>query len=392
MTGIEYVFVAQFITVLMLAVIFLVAWRTIEPKPHTLSWSLLFFVATGQYILNALVDLIPLMGHARDVYWVVVNGMSLGVQALAWVGFRQRAGLRGWPRYLIVYLAVVETLVICFTLVTFHQGLRMVLIPWSSTIMGAACVWVILRPGRRPRAAEWGAAVMFGLNSIAQVAAGAAALAQGAQPDERYLELYRQINFLAMPAAFTGMGLFTVLIVADDLADRMRTLALNDLLTGIPNRRGFEQAAAGTLALARRQSQPICVALADLDHFKVVNDSYGHHVGDLALKAFAKTLADEARAGDIIGRIGGEEFAVLLPWTDTSTCLEVIERLRLEVEANPVEAGRVPFSITASFGVAQVGPHHETVHDALRDADQALYEAKRAGRNRVEVHIAKGPI
>ncbi|MCP4901221.1 MAG: GGDEF domain-containing protein [bacterium] len=388
MTNIEYVFVAQFFTGLMLAVVFFVAWRTIEPKSHTLSWSLLFVVVTLQYILNALVDLVPFVGIARDIYWVVVNAMALMVQALALVGFRQRAGMRGWPRALITYLVVVEALVFWFTMVYFHQGLRMVLIPWSATIMLAGCTWILLRPGRKLRATEWGAVVMFLLKAVADFASGAAALAQGAQPDERYLELYRQINFLTGPAMVTGLGLFTVLILADDLADRMRTLAITDQLTGLLNRRGFEQAAASIFALARRQDQTICIALADLDHFKAVNDSHGHHVGDRTLRSVAKTLAAGVRAGDIVGRIGGEEFGVLLPWTDPPSGLEVIERLRRMLEANPLTTKSIRFFVTASFGVAQAAPDHDSIYDVLKDADHALYQAKQAGRNRVQVHTS----
>lgn len=389
MTGIEYVFVAQFIISLMLAIIFLVAWRTIEPKSHTLSWSLLFSVATLQYILNALVNIVPFQGFTRDIYWVVVNAMSLVVLALALAGFRQRAGLRGCPRYLTAYLVVVEALVIWFTMVKFHQGFRMVLIPWSATLLLAACTWILLRPGRKLRATELGAAIVFILKSMTEFAAGMAALFQGAQPDEHYLELYRQITFLTGPATFAGLGLFTVLILADDLADRMRTLAITDQLTGLLNRRGFQQSTTQILALARRQEKPLCIAIADLDHFKKINDSYGHQVGDQALKVFAKTLIDEIREGDIVGRIGGEEFAVLLPWTDLPTCTEVIERLRLKVESIRVEVGKIGLSFTVSFGVAQFTQNHESINDALKDADQALYIAKQSGRNRVEVHTTK---
>jgi diguanylate cyclase (GGDEF)-like protein len=385
MNGVAYVFVAQFCTSLMLGAIFLLAWRTIEPRPHTLSWALAFSLATVQYVLNAVVNFVPVHGLARDLYWVLVNAMALVVQALAWAGFRQRAGLRGWPQPLVVYLVAVEALVVWFTLVKFHQGLRMVLIPWSGTFLLAACAWVLVRPGRKLRAAEWGAVVVLLLFSLGQLVAGAAALMQGAAPNEHYLALYTEVNLLAMPALYTGLGLFAVLILADDLADRMRTLAVTDELTGVVNRRGFEEAAARALAVARRQGEPTCVALLDLDHFKAVNDTHGHFVGDGALKTVATALVEGVRAGDVVGRMGGEEFAVLLPATDLSWCAEIVERLRLKVEATSVEAARVPLRVTASFGVAPVTPDDQSIHEALKHADQALYAAKRAGRNRVRV-------
>ncbi len=388
LTGLEYLFVAQFFASLMLTVVFFLAWRTVEPRPHTLSWTILFGVATLQYCLNALANLLAWEGSARDVYWIVVNALSLCVQGLAWAGFRQRAGLRGWPRYLVAGLVVVELLVIWFTVVAVHQGLRMVLIPWSGTVLLAACAWTLLKPGRPLRPPEWGAATIFGLYSFAQIFVGAAALMQGAQSNEHYLEIYRQINFLALPAMFIGVGLFTVLIVADDLADRMRSLALSDQLTGVLNRRGFEQNSARAAALARRFKKPVCVAMADLDRFKAVNDGYGHAAGDRALRAFAENLVRGVRTGDIVARLGGDEFAMLL-WADRETAYEIVERVRRQLtEAQLVSDGiRVP--VTASFGVVSLAPDHHSVYEALKDADRALYKAKNAGGDQVAMHAAK---
>ena len=131
-----------------------------------------------------------------------------------------------------------------------------------------------------------------------------------------------------------------------------------------------------TVSAARRHERPLTIAIVDIDHFKSVNDTHGHAAGDRVLAAVAGSLREQLRAEDQLGRLGGEEFLVLLPDTDSAAAGHVAEKLRAEVAAAPT-----PVPVTVSIGVA--GWDGETPEDLLHRADEALYAAKQAGRDRV---------
>ena len=163
---------------------------------------------------------------------------------------------------------------------------------------------------------------------------------------------------------------------------QFQALVDEDPLTGLLNRRGLMRAAEREIARARRHRHPLALVLLDLDHFKEINDRFGHAVGDEALREFARRLKRAARASDLLARYGGEEFAILLPETDLAQAERAAERLLAEVRAEPFATSAGELVITASAGVA-VFPHHGKDWNALfRAADQALYLAKRGGRNR----------
>jgi diguanylate cyclase (GGDEF)-like protein len=153
-------------------------------------------------------------------------------------------------------------------------------------------------------------------------------------------------------------------------------------------RRSFGEQAVREIARSNRYGEPLSCALIDIDHFKTINDTYGHGVGDLALKSLAKICSAALRACDYIGRIGGEEFAVLLPATDLPTSLEVAERLRIAIETAAIAAADTKMSITASIGVAGFDTPLDNFETLLKKADIAMYAAKNSGRNRVCCHQA----
>jgi diguanylate cyclase (GGDEF)-like protein len=161
-------------------------------------------------------------------------------------------------------------------------------------------------------------------------------------------------------------------------------LATTDPLTGLANRRHFFAQARMVAARCHGRGRPVAVALLDLDHFKQVNDTYGHQTGDLALQEVARICRECVRANDIVGRYGGEELAILMPDTDAAGAARVAERARAAIAAGQISVGDATFTMTASFGVA-VAPPSGSVEAALACADAALYAAKDAGRNRVVV-------
>lgn len=169
--------------------------------------------------------------------------------------------------------------------------------------------------------------------------------------------------------------------------DHLRALAERDALTGLPNRRAFDEVAPRRMEEALAQGRPLSMMFIDLDRFKQINDRHGHAVGDEVLIEVARRLSDRLRGGELVARYGGEEFVVLLPGTDQIPALAAAERLRLEVAGQPVTTSVGEIVVTASFGVAslalgQVRPARDS-DELLARADAAMYTAKRAGRNRV---------
>ena len=162
-------------------------------------------------------------------------------------------------------------------------------------------------------------------------------------------------------------------------------LATTDALTGLANRRHFFTTALSGLALAHRQHRPLAAVMLDIDHFKQVNDVHGHYVGDQVIRAVAQRLAHGARTPDIVGRYGGEEFALILPDTGTEGAAILAERLRAAVADRPIDTDVGPLTVTVSIGIAQQTAEHTDVETLLNVADSALYQAKRAGRNQVVV-------
>lgn len=164
-------------------------------------------------------------------------------------------------------------------------------------------------------------------------------------------------------------------------------LALTDELTGVPNRRHFLSRMEQEYERAKRYRHPLSLAMLDLDHFKRVNDLHGHPAGDLVLKHFAGLLRDQLRSEDLVGRLGGEEFALLLPETEQEGALQVLERIRQRLAGSALDNIASGFAYTFSAGVAMLLPNEAPpCKDWIREADQALYQAKNAGRNRTVVH------
>ncbi len=166
--------------------------------------------------------------------------------------------------------------------------------------------------------------------------------------------------------------------------EKLRELAMTDPLTGVANRRYFYDQTDHELQRAVRYGHHLSLIYADLDHFKSVNDNFGHDVGDEALKLFADAALELVRDSDVVGRLGGEEFAILLPQTSEEGAFRLAERLRQKVAAIPLDAGGRPVLLTVSIGVHEWTVLEETMEEALKKADHALLEAKRGGRNMVK--------
>lgn len=221
--------------------------------------------------------------------------------------------------------------------------------------------------------------------------------ARGLQQLCRVAEHIREDDLAVRCGTVSGCKEITTLSTTFDLMldvleqknAQLRKLSSTDPLTGLWNRRHFTSVANLELSLAAREKRNVTVVMADIDHFKKVNDTYGHAVGDMVLQQFATLLRDTARTSDIVARYGGEEFILFLPSTEATGALVLVEKLRCGVESMRVQlpSGEL-LSITASFGVASQVPERGTTEILLlealqRRADEALYASKLNGRNKV---------
>jgi diguanylate cyclase (GGDEF)-like protein len=167
--------------------------------------------------------------------------------------------------------------------------------------------------------------------------------------------------------------------------NRAEQLAHLDELTGLNNRRAFFDFGNRAVKQAVRYNHPVAVIMMDIDHFKNINDNYGHSVGDEVLRNVAITLQNTIRVIDIAARIGGEEFAIILPETDQDEASQLAERLRANIENTFIEHESRTLKITASFGISVSRTTDQTLESMLTLADDALYIAKKKGRNQVKV-------
>ncbi|MCF8110851.1 MAG: GGDEF domain-containing protein [Desulfobacteraceae bacterium] len=170
----------------------------------------------------------------------------------------------------------------------------------------------------------------------------------------------------------------------EELEKKLKEQAETDPLTGLYNRRRYETMFIREFQRIKRYGGPMSVLVLDLDHFKRVNDTYGHSAGDVVLQEVAALCRRQLRQVDIIGRLGGEEFVIMLPDTGISDAMTVAERLRKEIESTEIVTDRNRLYITATIGAAEIVHEDQGIEDLVRRADAALYRGKQEGRNRVE--------
>lgn len=202
------------------------------------------------------------------------------------------------------------------------------------------------------------------------------------QQEEYYKELWdNYLSALMMAALISGLLAFVLVFFMHRIRKQqnlLQQMADSDKLTGIANRGALERELRHLIGVAERQKTPLSVIFFDIDHFKQINDHYGHQAGDQALIDLTRIIQERLRQSDSIGRWGGEEFIIVLPNTELEEAVVLAEELRMLVEIHPFGHGRM----SCSFGLAQLG-HKESLDDLINRADWMLYRAKEKGRNRV---------
>lgn len=260
---------------------------------------------------------------------------------------------------------------------------RLALLSIASYLAGTA--WIVGRSGQR-LGSRWPLTLLIGLHALTLGTAGLLVEPAGSAglPDAVVLVLAENLVFLI------GTTIFVVAGLRERSEIEQRRLAMQDALTGLHNRGSFFALAEAAAADCRRHARPLSVSILDLDHFKRVNDTFGHAIGDHVLLVFADCARKYPMPGSILGRIGGEEFALLLPGADGDSAQTLLEDLRRGFQAAATLVGGHPVDATLSAGVAFSPAGDMSVTDLMRQADGALYAAKAGGRNRVVV-AGSGP-
>ena len=342
------------------------------------AWSLSRQIQGGAWLLLALgaSNVVPPAIAVPGGYALLLAGVAVEAGA-SW----EAVGREGWRRPTLVLggLAILAFL-ICYLID--EDGLRSVAV---SLLLGAFYL-----SGAVALASRWKdssllqrfLALVTAVLALVVAARGLFVMllpaGWGWMSSEMLGQLFVAALYLLMLANCFGM-----LLLARERAQReLARLELVDPLTDVPNRRGFFSALAPWMALARRPGLPTALVVLDLDQFKRVNDGYGHPAGDAVLRHVVELCKRQLRDSDMLGRLVGVEFAILLPRTNLDEASLVAERIRAAIEATPVKSERALIKMTASFGVTTIRPEDSTV-TLFQRADEALAAAKQAGRNRV---------
>lgn len=316
----------------------------------------------------------------------VATVLVMGVNVFLYRGFASLMKIRlkrVWP----LYSVIVANLAITSYFYYVHDsvGARVLSTNICTATQYAFLAGILIRPGlQRTRMPRYTGALLYFFWIAVSIKS---ALTFTRQYGSLQQELVAPVTSV-MPAApiliAVSMGFFFLWLAMTHLQAELETQSHTDSLTGLMNRRGLEIAGTREFDVARRRKTNLSLILIDLDHFKAVNDRYGHERGDSALILLGACLRLYLRGVDYIARMGGEEFVILLPDTPESQALEVADRLRVKVLELRVPYERGFFQITASLGVSCLTESDQTWQDMLRRGDQAMYNAKRSGRNRVE--------
>ena len=256
-------------------------------------------------------------------------------------------------------------------------------IPGYAGIMMLSSAAALWPRGRRFSAPEMAFFALLLLFAVFEAClAASAGLNWGGQQDA--MDSYRVIMALGLPSIYVGTCVSAVLVVAGDLAHELRLRMQRDVLTDALNRLGLEEATARAIANAKRHGRPLTLVICDLDGFKALNDNHGHIAGDAALRSFVQLVTATIRRGDIVGRLGGDEFGLLLVDSDSTSAADVMERIRMEIGCMALpQAPQV--KLQASFGIADLHEKDECLDDMVARADSALYRAKKDGKDRVRI-------
>ncbi len=320
---------------------------------------------------------------------VLHGGLSYGLVglglALALRGLRQFCGHDLGLRWIVGITCIAFVLPAYFAVVQPSPNLRLVVGGCFLGVVNLACAAQLWRGLHgKIRLMMWPSAGGFATLGLSLVIrSGFLLLAPTATMTEQTMEAYSSVNIFAASLAQVSICFGLIMLVSYRHAEKINRLTLLDGLTGVMNRSGLERIGQRVLRRARQAQRSVCVVMVDADHFKAINDKYGHPTGDQVLMHLAATLGAGVRPGDLVVRYGGEEFVLILDGSRPDTALQIAERLREQIAKSVVTAADVPIHYQVSMGISCTDKAGFTLKQLVADADAALYRAKQEGRNRV---------
>lgn len=340
------------------------------------------FLSTSVFCGNLLVR-----GPVPEVVSVVLAQMSIAVTGyLCWLGSRAymgRAPLRhGYAAFALVGLVCAS---VYFTQVQPHPGARFVLAGLFAGVFFLLTAHTLARGGFHQVPMRYLFAGLLCAHGVFVLVRPLLFKVIAPQAHESLTSTLSSIVIMESTVTLVLIGFGTIMLINEFITTELRHLAEVDPLTSVFNRRAFLTLLDKAISNAQRVRKPLPVLVLDLDHFKQVNDTRGHQGGDAVLRHFVHVGQQCLRKEDVMGRIGGEEFAIFLPNADGAGALAVAERLRALLQASPCTADAAqPVAVTVSVGVA-LSRADDAPDTVLQRADEAMYLAKQRGRNRVEM-------
>lgn len=339
------------------------------------------------------------LGDASQILLIPIDiGMNTMISAALYVvsalalaeGILRRSDRKlGWPVQ-VAAAALMLTLVYCFRYVYPSMLLRIGIlnVGFGVLLILTAVKLRFLRHGRPIDRLVWWTLLLLALHFFPRGLMTIQAMASNGigATDNADFQLALQLSVIPLSIVLAFVLLTAALV---DIIDNLKDDRDHDVLTGLLNRRGFERRALAQISDNR--NAPFSMVVCDIDHFKLINDTYGHRAGDRVLKEFAELLQQSLRSIDLIARIGGEEFVALLPGCNAQDMMFLIERLRRQLMDQRYANLPATQLVTASFGVSERLPR-EPLWDWFARADKALYAAKASGRNRIFIHANHGLI
>jgi diguanylate cyclase (GGDEF)-like protein len=377
----------------LLSAAFLLLWLSQRGKSYILHASIGYGVNAFAFFLQDIVFqyfVTPLPGSAERIFTNLVFLFSGWLLAAAVIG---RYGLKPSYRFLVVITAAGIGGLAWFLLADPSVIGRILVM---NAALGSITLMIVLklRPVRKRHLIDrllYGMAVISAANYILRPAAILAVQGGFGAPEDFQHSLYWTTVQFTQPLISIGLALNLMVAIAIDLIEELRREARTDKLSGLLNRGGFETAAAAMIGRKGAGANlPVCLIIADLDHFKQINDTFGHSVGDAVIGLFGRHISAMASEGMVAGRIGGEEFAILLPGHEVQAARLFAESLR----ACPWDywSGMLPDALSPSVSIGVCAAQPEIgLHALMNMADEALYDAKKAGRNQVCIYGARPP-
>jgi diguanylate cyclase (GGDEF)-like protein len=316
---------------------------------------------------------------------VLSNAMVVGGTLILYIGLQRFIGKKSSQIHNYFLLAVFIFIHTYYTLIQPSLNARTVNLNAGLLIVCVQSMWLMLvTVDSQMRSLTRGVGLVFGGLSVISLVQIVGITIIPAQSNDFFTSGVFEASMVILQQLFFLLLTFSlILMVNRRLFREVEELSNTDSLTGFLNRRSFETQAEREMLLAARHAQPLSFLFLDIDHFKKVNDSYGHEVGDSVLGEVADSCSKCLRTTDIKVRLGGEEFAFLCPNTSSQGALVLAERVQKAIAEHNFNPAGPPLKITASIGISEVDYNNDTLDRLIKRADEALYQAKDRGRNQV---------